>query len=213
MEIVVPESKIKRAKTILRVLLLIAICIVCMACYLSIYTDGIGVGIGIVIPFSILILIVLIFAIVIGFRNRKSLKKWYLYGVLILCFGLYLWSPLMKPTRELIERNVRWDARNKVVEDIRDGILVPVEGYVIVPFERYGRVSFLDMYVRNRKGDNVVTVEKTPENGLVVEFMTDRGFFGPKHKLIYVEKPTSDEVKDALDDHWLEYVQNFSWFR
>lgn len=147
MEVVKQESEISRVKKILVLLIAVAVFLFLLALFLSIHTDGLGVGIGVVIPFSALLLIVLIFTFVIGFRNRKSLKKWYLFGLFILCCGLYLWSPLMKPTRMFIERNLRWGSRNKVVEDIRSGLLQSVEGRVAVPYKKYGRVSFLDIYI------------------------------------------------------------------
>jgi len=190
------------------------------AIYRSIYDDGIKIAFNVVFPFSFLLLILAIISFVVGYKNRIGIKRWYAYGLIILLMGIaVLWTPVLTNTRSLLDRNLRWEARRKVVKDIKSNklehsyLIVEKEdlkqSILIVPFEEYGRVSFAEAYLH----DNAVEVNNSRKTGYMIIFTTNQGFFGPKSQLIYVEKQFPDNSYDRkIDQHWYIRIKQFSLF-
>lgn len=206
------------------VLIILVVLLITLAFFLSINVDGIGL-ISIIFPFSFFILLLAIFSFILGYRTRKTSAGWFVYSLVILFSGfITLWTPVLKNTRELIERNWRWESREQVVKDIQSGKLkafmnveTGINGYtsyyVAVPFKTYGRVSFRNFGEK----DNVVEVLMTTETGMIINFTTDGGFFGPVSYLSYVKNPGSFGVNHSpsirLNDHWYSYQEEKSWIR
>lgn len=210
--------KSHKLKQILFILLTILLLVT--AIYRSIYDDGIKLAFNVVFPFSFLLLILAIISFVVGYKNRSGIKRWYAYALSIVLMGiLVLWTPILKNTRSVLERTIRWESRCKVVEDIKSKTLAHSyliyekedvkESIVIVPFEKYGRVSFAEAYLY----DNAVEVKSSRKTGYMIIFTTDGGFFGPKSQLIYVEKQFPDNSYDRkIDAHWYIRIKQFSLF-
>jgi hypothetical protein len=202
---------------VLTILLLVA------AIFNSIYEDGLGVLIIAIFPYSFLILIILVVTSIRGFKNRDKLGPWYVHSLVILLLSLsILWTPVLENSRNFTERNWRWNSRNQVVADIKSGILKQnnslgsikkdqFEYNIAVPFDKYGRVSFLKM----RENDNIVEVKKTPKYGYMVTFTTNNVFFSGKEQLIYVEKVDEIDVNffdSRFNEHWFSYTKQVSIF-
>jgi hypothetical protein len=173
---------------------------------MSIHIDGLGVVFGIVFPSALLILATLIIAVVKGVKNRKTYHKWYYKCILIFGIGLFLFSPLLSASRKIVERNVRMSSRELVVEDLKSGLLTFSQGQVIIPFKKYGRVTFYRSKINNVYIDNVVTGHYSSESGLNVTFITSRGFFGNKTSIYYIEKTESFSKQNQsaieIKPHW-----------
>lgn len=207
----------KRKQTIL---IFVSISLLVVAIFQSIYVDGIAVALTVVFPFSLLILIATIISFIFGYKRRKEVSRWYVQSLIIISMGLMvLWTPFLKHSRSFLERNWRWDARNEVVSDIKSGDLTPFAGmgkkqmdgnesyYVLVPFGKYGRVSFDEVH----GNENAVEVHITPETGYMITFTTNGGFFGPKSQLIYVEKEIRENpFYDWINKNWFNYEEEFS---
>lgn len=204
------------------ILILVTISLLAVAIFQSIYVDGIGVALTIVLPFSLLILITTIISFLYGYKQRKEVSRWYVQSLIIFSLGIIvLWTPLLKHSRSFLERNWRWDVRNEVVKDIYSGELASstilkekqMDGYesyyVLVPYEKYGRVSFEEVH----ENENAVEVHITPETGYMIVFTTNGGFFGPKSQLIYIEKEISkNSLYTRIDKNWFNHEKDFSLF-
>ena len=212
-----PVVKEKRVKKRFIIMCFMALAFVITGTFLSIYVDGLGVVFTIVFPFSALILALLIISIVMGVRKRKFVQNWYLYCLAILMVGLFLWTPLLRISRDKLDLAIRMNDRKSVVEDIKAGELQPKERWLAVPFEKYGRVSFAYTYNTNNRQENAVQVNSTPTNGLMVTFTTNGGFFSHKDLLIYVERPNFSSLNPQgahqLSEHWFTSRQNFSFIK
>jgi hypothetical protein len=113
------------------VFIVLTIFLLVTAIYRSIYDDGIKIAFNVVCPFSFLLLILAIISFVLGYKNRIGIKRWYAYGLIILLMGIaVLWTPVLTYARSLLNRNLRWEARCKVVEDIKSNRLE--HSYLIV---------------------------------------------------------------------------------
>jgi len=206
----------KRAITWQKALLIITMCLVLLAFYTSIYTDGLGVAIMVIFPYSAMILGGLTTSLVVGIRRRKAYKRWYLWSIGILLIGLIMWTPATKFSRRKLDYHLRHSARNQVVEDIKSGKLeylhAPEGGsynIVAVPMEDYGRVSFKSAYTDGvQQIDNCVTVLQQDSLGYIVEFISDGGFFSGKEHLVYADVPLELNSQSRyraykqLDTHW-----------
>jgi len=205
------------AKGWLNAMVGITLVVVAVAFYTSIYVDGIGVVIAIVFPFSALILCILIGTFIIGLRKRKQATMWFLHCLIILSLGLILWTPLLSIARDQIDLTWRKHSRQIVVDDIISGKLLHENGYAVVPFEKYGRVSFSTKYLDHMKLENTVTVDSNILDGLQVLFVTNGGFFGPKDMLVYVENvgvnPYAYREDQQIDGHWIKYRVRTSFLK
>lgn len=204
-------------------LVIVTLLLLATSIFQSIYVDGLGVAITVVFPYSLIILIIAIISFFRGYSVRKEFSRWFVQGLIILLLGiLILWTPILKHSRSFVERNWRWNTRNQVVDDIKSGNLKPYAGiekinmdgfekyYVVVPFEKYGRVSFQEI----QRIDNAIEVQQTPETGYVIIFTTYGGFFSTKEILVYIEKAgiKHSPLRNLIDEHWYAYDKEFSFF-
>ena len=217
------SSAVKKFNQKQNILVLLTVFLLLLAIFHSIYTDGLGIAIIIMFPYSFFILIITIIAFISGFKSRKELKLWFVRSLIILFLGLItLWTPILKHSRAFVERQWRWSSREQVVADVKSGILLPcreIENdysneyekyYVKVPFEKYGRISFMKMCGES----NEIEVVKTRETSYVITFTTDGGFFGPKDQLIYTEigSGIGFDHERSVKEHWYTNTENFNLF-
>lgn len=194
-----------------KILILITISLLTGAVFLSIYVDGLDVSFLFFLA-TLLILITAIISFIIGYKHRKEISRWYVQSLIIISMGLIvLFTPISMHLRNLLERNWRWDIRNEVVRDIKSGDLTRFSGiekhqidggyelyYVIVPFEKYGRVSFEEVHGH----ENAVKVHFKPDAGYMIFFTTYRGFFGSTQQLIYFDDDGVCLPSNRIETHW-----------
>lgn len=194
------------------ILILLTVLFLSAATFLSIFVAGLA-QVFVLFPGLFIIIVISVISFRKGFKTRDKQKNWYIFGIIILSLGvLALWSPFYKYTRSVIERKWRWEARNHVVEAVISGELKPYTGidiektndgviyYVVVPFEKFGRVSFRAV----KEEENSIEVQITPETGYRIIFITNSVFGGSDSELIYIQKTGKNNYssKNRIDGHW-----------
>ena len=205
------------AKRWLNALVGITLVVVAIAFYTTIYVDGLGVVLAVVFPYSAVVLSLLVLTFIIGIRKRKEASMWFINCLIVLGLGLLLWTPLVTIVRDQLDLVWRQGARQSVVDDIISGDLLYENGYAVVPFEKYGRVSFSTKFDDHRKFENTVNVDSNLFNGFQVTFVTNGGFFGPKDMLMYVDHVDPNvhahRYDQQIDEHWIKYRKQTSFLK
>lgn len=187
--------KNKRTKTIVTTIVLMMAFVQAPLFYY--YTYGFFKLI-LLIPYSLtgLILSVILLKSIIRHKTTNTL-----YHIIGLIIGVIIGFPtsFRQDLIEHLDWKLRLAERNKIVNDVKNGILRPDSG---------GRCVLLGNYFPPISNDgNEITVSKDNGGYLEIEFNIDRGFLDHYSSLVYTDREQTPPYKNnhtvtILDAHW-----------